>query len=96
MTIDTIPAQSEWRIYREARSDSDTVILERPTAARSRQTGQHNRVVRAAVLAHIKALRSLGNVRANTSDIAEALGVSRVQVEQAVAQLKDEGGKVIR
>jgi biotin operon repressor len=93
--IRTIPAQSEWRIYRGSRSGSDMVVLDRPSDS-SRQTAQQKRLVRNAVLSHIKALRALGNVRTNTSDIAEALGVPRVLVEQAVAQLRDEGVKVIR
>lgn len=57
------------------------------------QEGVKAKAARKAVYAHIQALRSLGKTRVNTREIAEALGLSRSIVEQAVVQLRDEGVK---
>lgn len=91
----TVSTQSGWRIRRDSISDHSTVQFQRSSNARV-QTGKQNRVVRAAVFDHIKALRKLGQTRVNTRDIAIALNLPRPLVEQAVAQLKDEGVKVAK
>lgn len=90
-----IPAQSGWRI--QATEKNARTVTYHVTSGRVRvQDGSQSKAVREAVLGHIKALRRLGNTRVNTRDIAIALGLSRSIVEQAVAQLGDEGVKVAK
>jgi DNA-binding MarR family transcriptional regulator len=49
---------------------------------------------RNAVYSYIRALRSLGKTRLNTSDIAEALSLSIEQVNRAIRALEEKGVKV--
>lgn len=82
-------------------ASSFTFAIEAPPAATIKvspmgvQNGTKASDVRAAVLGHIKALRSLGRTRINTREIAASLGLPRVMVEQAVRQLGDQGVKVL-
>lgn len=47
--------------------------------------------IEAAVLAHIRALRAVGKLTANTAEIATALGVSQDLVMLAVEGIRDKG-----
>lgn len=90
-----VSTQSGWRIVRETEGNGRFATFQGVLMPRV-QDGLQGKAARAAVLAHIKALRKLGYTRVNTRDIAEALGMSRPLVEQAVTQLKGEGVKVAK
>lgn len=51
--------------------------------------------VESAVFAHIRAMRALGRVTANTAQIARALSVTTREVDQAVSRLHDRGVKLV-
>ena len=50
-------------------------------------------VLRKAVLQYIKTVRSLGKTSINTSDIAEALGISKMAVMNVLPYLEKNGVK---
>ena len=54
-----------------------------------------NKNVESAVYAHIQAVRALGRTQINTVEIASALGLSPVAVEQTVAGLIKKGIKMV-
>jgi hypothetical protein len=49
------------------------------------------RKLRLAILAHIRAIRTLGRTERNTQEIADALGISVQEVNEAVEGLRREG-----
>lgn len=59
-----------------------------PTTRRSLRV---NKNVENAVYAHIRAIRALGRTSIVTTDIADALSLSVVQVNRAVSALKKKG-----
>jgi hypothetical protein len=88
-----IGAQSQWVVTRSGQGVSTHTFVR---SARQPQSGSRNKVVREAVLAHIKALRKLGQTRVNTRDIASALNLPHALVEQAASQLASEGVKAAK
>lgn len=93
--IDPVPAQGNWRIQRQ--TQGDRIMYSFPARTdRPIQDGKQNKIVREAVFAHIKALRKLGQTRVNTREIAAALKLPNAVVEQAAAQLKEEGVKLAK
>ena len=47
-----------------------------------------------AVYAHIRAIRTLGRTSVNTAEIAAALSIPVIDVDRAVANLRDKGVKL--
>jgi hypothetical protein len=78
-----------------ATTSSATTTISVPASAGQRiQTGIRNKKIEAAVYSHIRAIRALGRTTVNTAEIASALGVPRVLVEQAIASLSKKGVKL--
>jgi len=88
-------SSSTWRVPVGTSTDRGTFTF-RNTRTPRPQDGSNSKAVKAAVLSHIKALRALGHTRVNTREIASALNLRPLLVEQAVAQLRDEGVKVAK
>lgn len=54
-----------------------------------------NKAIQNAVYAYIQAVRALGRNRLNTSEIAEALSIPVLEVNEAISSLKKKGVKVL-
>lgn len=57
-------------------------------------SAEHISKIEDAVFSHIQALRSLGNRRVNTMEIAEALGIPHRNVESVIRRLIQRGVKL--
>jgi hypothetical protein len=51
--------------------------------------------VQNAVYAYVRAMRSLGRTKVNTSEVAEALSLQVVEVNRAISSLKKKGIKAL-
>ena len=83
-------------------SPSVTGIVLIPDNAPARSVGEPSvlklmdtEAIESAVYAYIQAVRALGKIRLNTSDIAKALKLSIGDVNEAISSMKDRGVKVV-
>lgn len=97
MTVaELVPAQTGWRIQRET-TGGDRITFSVPSGGKPTDHAEaRNKMVREAILTHIKALRKLGQTRVNTRDIAVSLSLPHSLVEQVVGGLEDKGVKVAK
>ena len=84
-------------VPRDSATASSTVtIVNVPHQERTVRTGTgaFSKKVEAAVYSHIRAVRGLGRTTINTAEIAAALNLPRVIVEQAITGLAKKGVKI--
>jgi len=96
--IDTNPAivsGTKTSVYVSAGHSSTTSAILAPEGPAKRAKAPPKKLVD-AVYAHVRALRSLGQTRINTADIADALSLNRREVERAISALEDRGVRTIK
>jgi predicted transcriptional regulator len=62
--------------------------------ASPRLTSRRERKVENAIYSHIRAIRTLGRLEINTDEIADALSLPVLVVNQAISSLKKKGVKI--
>lgn len=73
-----------------------SIRSERPIVQKGKANrGAQLKAIESAVYAHIRAVRALGRQTINTSEIAEALGLSVDIVNGAIANLTKKGVKIV-
>jgi Mn-dependent DtxR family transcriptional regulator len=65
-----------------------------PRSIDARSQTAANEQLEKAVYSHLQAVRALGRVTANTADIARALGVTTIAVDNTLAALAKKGVKI--
>lgn len=74
--------------------DQFTVLVTNGVRARARRSSRSIVRVQSAVYAYIRAVRALGRMQVNTTEVASALSLAVSEVNRAIASLEKKGVKV--